>query len=138
MPQELNRAQVIRRLVTIIVFVFVTSSCATVTVTSMPYVSAPQVSPTDAARVEILQSMPARPHERLGEISVTATTAPAPAISDLQKTLQRKAGALGADAVVVVYDSLQPIAASAYGGWSDRTVYAITGRRLVAVAIKYR
>ena len=138
MAQELNRAQVIRGCVTIIVLVFATLSCATVSVTSMPYVGAPRASPTDPVSVQILQAMPARPHERLGEISVTASTAPAPAMTDLEKTLQRKAGTLGADAVVVVYDGLQPIGASAFGGWSDRTVYPITGRRLVAVAIKYR
>ena len=118
----------------------VSASCATVSATSMPYVGSSSVSPTDPAGVQILTTMPPQPHERLGEIALTASTQPAPTVSDVEKQLRKQAGRLGADAVVIVSDSLQPIGAYAWGGWwaSDRTVYTVTGRRLVAVAIKYR
>jgi hypothetical protein len=130
----------IRRYAASIILAWATTSCATVSTTAMQYVGAPRRPATDPASVQILQAMPAQPHERLGEISLTASTKPAPKISDLEDNLRQKAGTLGADAVVIVSDSLQPIGAYAAGGWwwSDRTLYTISGRRLVAVAIKYR
>src|SRR5262247_356685 len=117
-----------------------TASCATVSATSMQYIGSPGQAPTDPASVKILTAMPAQPHERLGEISLTASTQPSPAVSNLEEKIREKAGRLGADAVVIVSDSLQPIGAYAWGGWWawDRTVYTVTGRRLVGVAIKYR
>ncbi|HEY3065016.1 MAG TPA: hypothetical protein VGL09_04450 [Methylomirabilota bacterium] len=130
-----------RAWLTATVLAWATSSCATISTTSMPYVGAAQRPPTDPMSVQILQAMPAAPYERLGEISVTASTSPAPAMSDIEQKLREKAAALGADAAVVVYDGLQPIGAYISGGlwWpSDRTVYPVTGRRLVAVAIKYQ
>ena len=130
----------IRTCVMSMVLACVTTSCASVSATALQYIGAPKVPPTDPASVRILHAMPAEPHERLGEIAVTASTRPAPTISDLEGRLRQKAGTLGADAVVVVYDGLQPIGAYTWGGWwaSDRTVYTVTGRRVVAVAIKYR
>ena len=40
--------------------------------------------------------------------------------------------------MVVVYDLLQPIGAWVQSPWWGRSVETITGRRLVAVAIKYK
>jgi len=41
--------------------------------------------------------------------------------------------------VAATYDALQPVGLYTTGGWwLDRNVYTVTGRRLVAVAIKYR
>jgi hypothetical protein len=115
-----------------------TAACATVSATSMQYVGSPHLAPSDPAAVEILRAAPARPHQRLGEVAVTTSTAPSPAVSEVEDKLRTKAGALGADAVVVVYDALQPIGYYASGGWwLDRSVYSVTGRRLVGVAIKY-
>ena len=80
-----------------------------------------------------------RAHERIGEVSLTASTTPAPAVVEVEEKLRAKASTLGADAVVVVYDALQPVGLYTTGGWwLDRNVYTVTGRRLVAVAIKYR
>jgi len=117
----------------------VTASCATVSATSMQYVGSPHLPPSDPAGVEILRVTPSRPHEPLGEVSLTASTRPAPTMADVEEKIRTKASTLGADAVVVVYDALQPVGVYATGGWwLDRNVYAVTGRRLVAVAIKYR
>jgi len=129
---------VIRRSMMLTMAACLTTSCATVSTTSMQYVGSPGQSPTDPARVQILTTMPAHPHERLGEIALTASTQPAATVSNLEGKLREKAGRLGADAVVIVSDSLQPIGAYAWGWWADRTVYPVTGRRLVGVAIKYR
>lgn len=130
----------IGRCVMLTIAACVTASCATVSATSMQYVGAPGQSPTDPSHVQILTAPPAQPHERLGEISLTASTQPSPAVSNVEEKIREKAGRLGADAVVIVSDSLQPIGAYAWGGWWawDRTVYTVTGRRLVGVAIKYR
>ena len=130
----------IAKCVMLMIAACLTASCATVSATSMQYVGSPGQSPTAPSHVQILKAMPAQPHERLGEISLTASTQPSPAVSDVEEKLREKAGRLGADAVVIVSDSLQPIGAYAWGGWWawDRTVYTVTGRRLVGVAIKYR
>jgi hypothetical protein len=118
--------------------VFVTAACASMSATSMQYVGRPQLPPSDPAMVEILRAEPSRPHERLGEVAVTASTSPSPELADIEEKLRTTASTLGADAVVVVHDALQPVGWYSTGGWwLDRNVYTITGRRLVAVAIKY-
>lgn len=135
---DVTPAHVLRWLLPVAV-VCATASCATLSATSMQYVGTPRLPPSNPAGVEILRAPPARPHERLGEVSVTASTAPAPAMADVEDRIRTKASTLGADAVVVVYDALQPVGVYATGGWwLDRNVYTVTGRRLVAVAIKYR
>jgi hypothetical protein len=119
--------------------VVLTAACASVSATSIQYVGTPHFPPSDPAAVAILRAEPSRPHERLGEVSVTASTAPAAALTDVEEKLRTKASTLGADAVVVVYDALQPVGVYSTGGWwLDRNVYTVTGRRLVGVAIKYR
>jgi Cu/Ag efflux protein CusF len=120
------------------VLVSLTAACASVSATSMQYVGSPHVPPSDPAVIEILRAEPSRPHERLGEVSVTASTRPAPALAEVEEKLRTAASTLGADAVVVVHDALQPVGWYSTGGWwLDRNVYTITGRRLVGVAIKY-
>lgn len=118
--------------------VFMTAACASVSATSMQYVGTPNFPPSDPAVIEILRAEPSRPYERLGEVSVTASTRPSPELAAVEEKLRAKASALGADAVVVVQDALQPVGWYSTGGWwLDRNVYTVTGRRLVGVAIKY-
>jgi hypothetical protein len=115
------------------------AACASVSATSMQYVGAPHLPPSDPAGVEILRMPPARAHERLGEVALTASIQPSSPVSEVEAQLRTRASTLGADAVVVVYDALQPVGAYVTGGWwLDRNVYTVTGRRLVGVAIKYR
>jgi hypothetical protein len=114
------------------------TSCASVSVTTMPYVGAPHFPPSDPAAVEILRTEPARPHERLGEIEVDASTEPAPPIAEVEDKLRAEAAKMGADAVVVVHDRIQPVGAYVSGPWWGRDVDVIEGRKLVGVAIKYR
>ena len=114
------------------------ASCANVSSTSTPYVGAPHPQPSDPAAVQILRQEPARPHARLGEIVVDASTDPAPPIAKVEDKLRAEAGKLGADAVVVVYDQVQPVGAYVTGPWWGRNIETITGHKLVGVAIKYQ
>jgi hypothetical protein len=40
--------------------------------------------------------------------------------------------------VVVVYDRIQPVAAYVSGPWWGRNIESISGRKLIAVAIRFR
>jgi hypothetical protein len=113
-------------------------SCATIDATTTQYVGAPHFPPSDPAAVAILRSEPIRPHERLGEIVVDASTEPAPPIAEVEDKLRAEAAKLGADAVVVVLDRVQPVGAFVSGPWFGRDVDVIKGRKVVGVAIKYR
>jgi hypothetical protein len=112
-------------------------ACATIDATTTQYVGAPHPAATDAATVQILRAPPARPHDRLGEIVVDASIDPAPPIEKVEQRLREEAAKIGADAVVVVLDRVQPVAAYVTGPWWGRSVDTITGRKVVGVAIKY-
>jgi hypothetical protein len=113
-------------------------SCATIDATVTQYAGAPRFPPTSPASVEILRTEPIRPHERLGEIEVDASAEPAPPIAEVEDKLRAEAASLGADAIVVVVDRLQPVGAFVSGPWFGRDVDVIKGRKVVGVAIKYR
>jgi hypothetical protein len=113
-------------------------ACATVDATTTQYVGAPRFSPSDPASVQILRSEPTRPHVRLGEIVVDASIDPAPSVVEVEQKLRSEAGKLGADAVVVVYDGIQPVGAYLAGPWWGRSIQTVTGRKVVGVAIKYQ
>jgi hypothetical protein len=113
-------------------------ACATVDVTTTEYVDAPRYQPTEPTAVQILRTEPTVPHDRLGEVMVDASTDPAPPIVEVEQKLCKAAAKLGADAVVVVYDRIQPVAAHVSGPWWGRNIESISGRKLVAVAIRFR
>jgi hypothetical protein len=111
-------------------------SCATIDATVTQYAGAPRFPPTNPAAVEILRVEPVRPHERLGEIEVDASAEHAPPIAKVEDKMRAEAASIGADAVVVVVDRLQPVGAFVSGPWFGRDV--VKGRKVVGVAIKYR
>ena len=113
------------------------ASCASINATTTQYVGAPRFPPSDPAAVQILRTEPIRPHVRLGEIVVDASIEPAPPISEVEDKLRAEAAKLGADAVVVVVDRIQPVGAFVSGPWWGGDVDIIKGRKLVGVAIKY-
>jgi len=113
-------------------------SCVSIDATTTQYVGAPRFPPTDSASVEILRTEPMRPHMRLGEIVIDASTEPAPPIAEVEDKLRAEAAKLGADAVVVVVDRVQPVGAFVSGPWWGRDVDVIEGRKDVGVAIKYQ
>lgn len=114
------------------------AGCSSIDARTTEYVGAPHASPTNAATVEVLRSEPTRPHVRLGEIVVDATVDPAPPITDVEQKLREQAASIGGDAVVVVYDRIQPVSAYVSGPLWDRDIRSIDGRKLKGIVIKYQ
>lgn len=114
------------------------AACATADVSTTQYVGAPRFQPTQPNAVQILRREPTVPHDRLGEIVVDASVEPAPPITEIEQKLCAAGAKLGADAVVVVYDRVQPTAACVTGPWWGRSIETISGRKVVAVAIRYK
>ena len=118
-------------------FLLVVSGCNTVSTTSTQYVGGPKYPPTDPANVQILRTMPTRPHVQLGEIRAEPSSTSTD-VSKIELALQQKAAKLGADAAVIVVDRVQTTGAMVVGGFLNRSVETIQGRVVVAVAIKYQ
>jgi hypothetical protein len=113
-------------------------SCASIDATTTQYVGAKHSAPSDPSTVSILRTEPIKPHERLGEITIDASVHPSPPITDVEARLCKEAARIGAEAVVVVYDRVQPMGVYVSGGYWNRSTTTITGHKLVGVAIKYQ
>jgi hypothetical protein len=114
------------------------SGCATVDAQTTAYVGVPQYPATIPAEVQILRTEPTRPFVRLGEILVDASIEPAPPMAEIELKLQDEGAKLGADAVVVVYDQIATVGAYVSGPLWARDVNTIQGRKLKAIAIKFK
>lgn len=112
-------------------------SCTTLDAHSIQYAGAPRFPASNPTGVKILREEPPGPNERLGEIVVDASVDPAPSVSKVEERLRIEAGKLGADAVVIVYDSIQALGVYAVAPWWNGTVPTKEGRQLIGVAIKY-
>jgi hypothetical protein len=88
---------------------------AKVSVTTMPYTEVQKFPPMDPGIVGILRSEPTRPHLRLGEIEIEPHVKQSAA--DLEQQLQKAAGALGADAAVIVADPANLLGGTAASSW---------------------
>lgn len=86
----------------------------------------------------MLRTEPLRPHVRLGEVLIDASVDPAPPITQVEEKLREESAKLGGDAVVVVYDHIQPVAAYVTGPLWSRDIETIQGRKLKGIVIKYR
>lgn len=113
------------------------AACANIDVKTTEYVGGPHAAPTQASNVEILRTEPTKPHVRLGEIVVSASTEPAPSATEIEQKLRVEAAKIGGDAVVVVYDRIQPVAAYVNGPLWNRDIEAVEGRKLQGVVIRY-
>jgi hypothetical protein len=113
-------------------------ACANLEATTTPYASAPHYPPSDPASVQILRTQPTQSHDRPGEIVVDTSIHSATLGNDIEQKLRQEAAKLGTDAVVVVYDRLQPMGTYVMGWYWDQSVETVTERDIVAVAIKYR
>lgn len=127
-----------RNLLLTAVLALVITGCASINAKSTLYAGAPHFAATDPASVEILREVPARPHDRLGEIRVDASTEPSPPVTDIENKLREEGAKLGANAVVIVYDRIQPVGANISGPWWNNSVQVITDQRMIAVAIRYQ
>lgn len=114
------------------------AGCSSIDAQTTEYVGAPHASPTPAATVEVLRSEPTRPHVRLGEIVVDASVEPPPPITEVEQKLREQAAGIGGDAVVVVYDQIQPVSAYVSGPLWDRDIRTVEGRKLKGIVIKYQ
>jgi hypothetical protein len=112
------------------------SGCASVNAESQRYIGAPQFAPTNPASVEILRREPRRPHVQLGEVILSPSGDPD--VSDLEKGIREEAAKMGADAAVLVYDKTKRVGTVYSGPWWVRSATPIFGRKIVAVAIRYK
>lgn len=114
------------------------AGCTNIDARTTEYVGVPHAAPTNAADVQVLRSEPLRRHIRLGEILVDATVEPAPPITEVEQKLREQAASIGGDAVVVVYDRIQPLSAYVSGPLWSRDIQTIEGRKLKGIVIKYQ
>ncbi|BAN51164.1 hypothetical protein [Metapseudomonas resinovorans] len=114
------------------------AACANIDAQTTEYVGVPHAAPTDPASVEVLRSEPLRPHDRLGEVIIDASTDPAPPVDQIEQRLREEAAKIGGEAVVVVFDRIQPMGAYVSGPLWARDVERIEGRKLKGIIIRYR
>jgi hypothetical protein len=69
---------------------------------------------------------------------IDASVDPAPPITEVEQKLREEAAKLGGDAVVVVYDHIQPVGAYLNGPLWARDVETVNGRKLKGIVIKYK
>ncbi|MNT44424.1 hypothetical protein D3C72_1809500 [compost metagenome] len=69
---------------------------------------------------------------------VDASVEPAPPITEVEQKLREETAKIGGDAVVVVYDRIQPVSAYVSGPLWDRDIQTIEGRKLKGIVIKYQ
>jgi hypothetical protein len=113
------------------------TACSSIDARTTEYVGAPHAAPTLPANVEVLRREPLRPHVRLGEIVVSAGTDASASAAEIEQKLRSEAAGIGGDAVVVVYDRIQPTAAYVSGPLWDRDIHSIEGRKLKGIVIRY-
>jgi hypothetical protein len=106
--------------------------------TTTPYVTAPHFAPAERDAVKIVRTEPLEPHERLGEIVVDMSITWPPPIAKVEARLAEESAKLGANAVVVVVDRVQPSEGYVTGTYWGRPMESVTGRKTIGVAIKYK
>lgn len=113
------------------------SACATVDAHTSAYVGVEHPAPNLPNEVQILRAVPPRSNVQLGEILIDTSIDPAPPITLVEQKLREEAAKLGEDAVVVVYDHIQPVGVYVAGPFWNRDIEIIQGRKLIGIAIKY-
>jgi hypothetical protein len=126
------------RLVVLTLSAVALPACATVDVQSTQYIGGPSYQPTDPKNVQILRTEPRAPHDRLGEVMVDASTDPPPPVVEIEQKLRQAAAKMGANAVVVVLDRVQPVAAYVTGPYWGRSIESVSGRKVIGIAIRFR
>jgi len=114
----------------------VVGGCTSVSVSSTRYLGVPEFPPTDPNAVEILRRPPHRAHDRLGEVVLEPSGNPS--VGEMEQAIRLEAAKIGADAAVLVFDKTKRIGTVVEGPWWARSAHAVYGRRIVAVAIRYR
>jgi len=112
------------------------TSCSSVSSSSERLIGGPAYPPTSPSSVLILRREPRKPHERIGHVFVEPSGGPP--VEEIENAIRTEAAKLGADAAVIVFDRTRRIGRVYQGPWWDRTSYPVYGRKIVAVAIRYR
>ncbi|HYT32599.1 MAG TPA: hypothetical protein VEO37_08400 [Thermoanaerobaculia bacterium] len=99
-------------------------------------IGSPAYPPTSPATVVIPRREPRKPHERVGHVFVEPSGGPP--VEEIEKAIRTEAARLGANAAVIVFDRTRRVGRVYQGPWWDRTAYPIYGRKIIAVAIRYR
>jgi hypothetical protein len=111
-------------------------SCASVSSSSERAIGAPVFAPTSPDSIAILRREPRKPHDRIGHVFVEPSGNPP--VAEMELAIRTEAAKLGAHAAVIVVDRTRRIGRIYEGPWWDRRVYPIYGRKIVAVAIRFR
>ena len=92
-----------RAIILIFSLLSVLAGCSWVSVDTQPHFDAPTYAPVDPGSVEILGPLPQRPYVTLGELHLDATGGASR--SEIRMKLQKAAGKMGGNAVVLVGDT---------------------------------
>ena len=111
-------------------------SCSSVNASSERLIGSPAYAPTRADTVLILRREPKKPHERLGHVYVDPDGTPP--VEEIEAAIRKETARLGGDAAVIVFDKTQRVGTMVEGPWWNRRAYPITGRKIIAVAIRYK
>jgi len=126
-----------RAIILIFSLLSVLAGCSWVSVDTQPQFDAPTYPPVDPGSVEILGSLPQRSYVTLGELHLDATGGASR--SDIRMKLQKAAGKMGGNAVVLVGDTsmmtVGPLEPTSHW-WSQLTDPA-PDRLIVGVVIRY-
>ena len=126
-----------RAIILIFSLLSVLAGCSWVSVDTQPHFDAPTYAPVDPGSVEILGSLPQRPYVTLGELHLDATGGASR--SEIRMKLQKAAGKMGGNAVVLVGDTsmmeVGPLDPTSHW-WSQLTDPA-PDRLIVGVVIRY-
>jgi hypothetical protein len=114
------------------------SACSYVSMRTIQYIGVPRYPPSDPNKVVILHERPKGGETRLGEVIVDASVDPPPKVEEIEAKIRQGTAQLGGDAAVLVVDRTQTVGAVVMGPWWDRSVSAVEGRVVVAVAIKLK
>lgn len=118
------------------VALFLLTGCNTVSVNSFQYVGGPAYAPTAPGQIKVLREMPSRPFEKLGQITAEPSSDSVTNLK-IEQALQKRAAAMGANAVIITSDSMEVTGAVVTGPLLNRSVERMTGRVITAVAIRY-
>ena len=115
----------------------VLAGCTIVNESSNPISGAPTLQPTNAW-VQLTRVQPDRPYQALGEIVLETSLSPSLGEEAVEKRLRAGGAAYGADAVLITFDRVMPVAEDVDNSSATRRRDSDWKRRVVGVAIKYR
>ena len=112
------------------------TGCRAISTTHTQDIGGPRFTPSDPAKIEILQNVPARPHVEVGKVWGHSSDTSVD-VSKLEDALRKEASRLGADAIVVWQDSIDAGGSAIPRPARVRLANGVPGRTVIGAAIKY-